>query len=83
MKNFHVYNNFFKTVIDVNVFALCITSIRCKDISIYKKWLVNSGWLEAIFRLENLNLKSFEVQKLQSQATQKVNKTTVSTLAVK
>ena len=83
MKNFHACDDFFKTVIDVNVVAICITSARCKDISIYKKWLVNSDWPEEIFRLENLNLKPFEVQKLRSQATQKVNKITAITLAAK
>ena len=64
IKNFHAYNNFFKMVIDVNVVAFCIMSARCKDISTYKKWLVNSDWLEEIFRVENLNLKPFEIQKL-------------------
>ena len=69
MKNFHACNDFIKTVIDAIVVALCIISIGCKDISIYKKWLVNSDWPEEIFRLKNLNLNFFEVQKLQSQAT--------------
>ena len=57
MKNFYACNDFFKTVIDANVIAFCITSARCKNISIYKKWLVNSDRLEEISRLENLNLK--------------------------
>ena len=83
MKNFHACNDFFKTVIDANVVTLCITSAGCKDISTYKKWLVNSNWPKEIFRLENLNLKPFEVQKLRSQATQKVNETTATTLAAK
>ena len=78
---FHACNNFFKTVIDANVVALCITSAGFKDISTYKKWLVNSDWPEGISRLENLNLKPLEVQKLQSQVTQKVNKTTATTFA--
>ena len=42
MKNFYACNNFFKTVIDINVVALCITSTGYKDISTYKKWLINS-----------------------------------------
>ena len=61
MKNFYAYDDFFKTVIDANVVALYITSAGCKDISTYKKWLVNSDWPEEICRLENLNLKPFEV----------------------
>lgn len=69
MKNFYLCNDFFKTVIDVNMVAFCITSTRCKDINIYKKWLVNSDWYVEIFRLKNLNLKLFEIQKLRSQAT--------------
>ena len=64
MKNFHACNNFFKTVIDINMFTLCITSARYKNISTYKKWLVNSDWPEEISKLENLNLKPFKVQKL-------------------
>ena len=83
MKNFYACDDFFKTIIDVNVIALCITSVGYKDISTYKKWLVNLDWLEEISRLENLNLKPFEVQKLRSQATQKVNETTATTLAAK
>ena len=74
MKNFYSYNNFFKTVININMVAFCITFARYKKISIYKKWLVNSDWPEEIFRLKNLNLKPFEVRKLWSQVTQKVNK---------
>ena len=61
MKNFHAYNNFFKTVINANVVTFCITSAGYKDINTYKKWLVNLNWLKKIFRLENLNLKLFEV----------------------
>ena len=61
MKNFHAYDHFFKTVIDANVVAFCITSIGCKDISTYKKWLLNSNWPEEIFRLKNLNMELFEV----------------------
>lgn len=64
MKNFYASNDFFEMVIDVNVFALCITSARSNNISIYKKWLGNSNWLEEISRLENPNLNPFEVQKL-------------------
>ena len=70
-------------IIDTNVITLCITFARYKDISTYKKWLVNSNWPEEISRLENLNLKPFKVQKLWSQATQKVNKTTATILAAK
>ena len=83
MKNFYAYNDFFKTVIDANVVAFCITSTKCKDISTYKKWLVNSDWPEEISRLENLNQKTFEVQKLWSHGIQKVNKTTATTLTTK
>lgn len=64
MKNFYAYDDFFKTVIDINMIVLCITSARCNNISIYKKWLGNSNWLEKISKLENLNLNPFKVQKL-------------------
>ena len=83
MNNFHAYNDCFKMVIDANMVAFCITSAGCKDISTYKKWLVNSDWPKQIFRLENLNLKPFEVQKLCSHVTQKVNKTISTTLVAK
>lgn len=83
MKNFHACDNFLKTVIDANVVAFCITFLKCKDINIYKKWLINSDWPEKISRLENLNLKPFKIQKLQSQVTQKINKTTTTTLTAK
>lgn len=53
-----------KTIIDINIVMLCITFTMYNDISIYKKWMVNSNWLEKIFRFENLNLNPFEVQKL-------------------
>lgn len=39
---------------------------------------MNSDWPEEIFKLENLNLKPFEVQKLWSQATQKLNMVTAT-----
>lgn len=69
MKNFYAYDDFFKTVINANVVAFCITSTRCNNISTYKKWLGNSNWPEEISRLANLNLNPFKVQKLWSQVT--------------
>lgn len=63
MKNFYIYNNFFKIVIDINMIAFYIMSTRYKNINIYKKQLINLIWLKEIFRLENLNLKFFKVQK--------------------
>lgn len=60
MKNFYACNDFFKTVIDANVVTLYITSARCKDISTYKKWLINSDWSEEISKLDTLNLKLFK-----------------------
>ena len=83
IQNFYTSNDFFKIVIDANIVALCIISVGCKDISKYKKWLVNLDWSEKIFRLKNLNLKPFEIQKLRSEATQKVNKTTAIIFAAK
>lgn len=41
MKNLYAYNDFLKKIIKVNVVVFYITSIRYKDINIYKKWLVN------------------------------------------
>ncbi len=64
MKNFYVYNDFFKTVIDTSMVTFCIISTGYKDISIYKKWLINLNYSKEISRLENFNLKPFEVQKL-------------------
>lgn len=61
MKNFYTYDNFYTTVIDVNIITFCIMSIGCKNITIYKKWLVNSDWPEKISKFENLNLKLFEI----------------------
>lgn len=43
MKNFHIYNNFFKTVININVIMLYIISAKYNNISKYKKWLSNSN----------------------------------------
>ncbi len=83
MKNFYTCDDFFKTVINANVVVFCITSTNYKDISIYKKWLINLDCPEKISRLENLNLKPFKVQKLQSQATQRVNEITATTFATK
>lgn len=80
MKNFYTCNDFFKIAINANMVMLCITFARYNNINIYKKWLGNLNWPKEIFRLENLNLNLFEVQKLQSQATQKVNKITATTL---
>ena len=74
---------FFKTVIEANVFAFCITFAGYKNINIYKKWLVNLDWPKEISRFENLNLKTLEIQKLQSQAIQKVNKTITITFVAK
>lgn len=37
MKNFYIYNNFFKTIIDANVVAFCIIFAKYNNISIYKK----------------------------------------------
>lgn len=64
MKNFHIYNNFYKIVIDTNMIIFCITFAQCNIINIYKKWLINLDWFEEIFKLENLNLNLFRVQKL-------------------
>lgn len=61
MKNFHIYKDFFKTVFDINMTIFCIIFAKCKDINIHKRWFMNSDWLKEIFRLENLNLKSFKV----------------------
>ena len=63
--------------------AFYITFIRCNDINIYKRWLGNLNCPEEIFRLENLNLNFFEVQTFWSQVTQKINKITAITLAVR
>ena len=49
--------------------AFCITFIEYNNISIYKRWLGNLDWPEEISRFENLNLNSFEIQTLWSQAT--------------
>lgn len=59
MRNFHTYNNFFKTVIDVNMIIFYIIFTKYKDINKYKKQLINSNWLEEISKLRNLNLKLF------------------------
>lgn len=83
MKYFYVYNNFFKIVIDANIITFYITSTEYNDISIYKIQLINLDQPEKIFKLENINLNLFEVQKLQNKTTQKVNKTTTTTLAAK
>lgn len=41
MKNFYVYNNFFKIVIKANMIILYITLARYNNINIYKRWLGN------------------------------------------
>lgn len=61
MKSFYTRNHFFKIVIDTNMITFCIISDKCKNINIYNKWLVNLNWLKKIFRLKNLNLKSFKI----------------------
>lgn len=53
-------------VIDINIFAFYITSAACDDFSIYKRWLGNLDWPKEIFKLEDLNLNLFRVQKLWS-----------------
>lgn len=70
MKNIYVYNNFFKTVININMVVFYITFNKYNDINIYKSWLNNLDWPKEISSLENLNLNLFEVQKLQSHITQ-------------
>lgn len=54
--------------------VFCIIFAQYNNINIYKKWLINLDKLKKIFRLENLNLNSSEIQKLLSQVTQKVNR---------
>lgn len=61
MKNFHVYNDFFKIVTDENMVILFITSTRYNNINIYKIWLINLDWFVEISRLKNLNLSFFKV----------------------
>lgn len=69
IKNFFVYEGFFKIVIDINIISLCINSAKYNGINIYKTQLGNLDLLKKISRLENLNLNPFEIQKLRSQAT--------------
>lgn len=83
MKNFYIYNNIFRTVIDTNIITLYITSTRYNNISIYKRWLSNLNQSEEIFRLENLNLNFFEIQKLWNQGIQKVIKTIATILVTR
>lgn len=83
MINFYTYNDYFITIIDANVIILYINSAGYNNISIYKKQLRNCNYLEEIFRLENLNLNLFKIQKLLSQATQKINKITATIFAAK
>lgn len=59
MKNFYIYNDFVKRILDINMIMLCITAIGYNNISIYKRQLDNLYWFEEIFRLENLNLNFF------------------------
>lgn len=37
MKNFHIYKDFFKIIINVNVITLYIIYARCNNINIYKR----------------------------------------------
>lgn len=61
MKNFHICNDFFKTIIDANIFVLYITFAKFNNISIYKNWLGNLTQLEKIFKLNNPNLNPYKV----------------------
>ena len=66
MKNFHICDDFSKTIIIANMVGFNIAFARSNDISINKRWMDNLDWLEEISRLKNLNLNSFEVQTLWS-----------------
>lgn len=69
-KDFHVCDNFFRTVVMSLVIALCMQKTSCKELLHFKTWLSGNNWPELIQNIADKHLDPFKPTKLRSNTSQ-------------